>query len=314
MPPLAARHPGTKTGDLMQRKLLALVAALAALVLAAPAAAITHGTPDGSVHPQVGQLLFFVPDAESTRFADPGGWFNCSGTLLDATTVLTAGHCTFGVGADGEETTTTGGSGGNDVWVSFAEVPDYSILPPSSSFSSNAARYAGWTAALEASDEWVRGTATPHPQYVDAAFFLFDVGVVELDHAVTLPPGTTYGRLPALGQLDMLYKVKGQTYTAVGYGLEWKLTGGDTRQVATLKLNNLNGVFGAGKGTSANFSNNSHGGTCFGDSGGPFFAGTTTTVVAVNSFGISPNCTNGGGYRIDQADDLAFIGSFLGSH
>jgi len=295
----------------MLRKLPILLALVATLVLAAPAAAITHGQPDGDDHPQVGQLLFFVPDVASGTFDDPGGWFNCSGTLLDATTVLTAGHCTFGVGDDGEETTSTGGSGGNDVWISFAEVPDYSILAPSSTFDSNAERYEAWAAALEASPEWIRGTATPHPQYVDAAFFLFDVGVMELAESVTLPAGKQYGSLPTLGQLDALSKVKGQTYTAVGYGLEWKLTGGDTRQVATLKLNNLNGVFGAGKGTSANFSNNSHGGTCFGDSGGPFFAGNTTTIVAVNSFGVSPNCTNGGGYRIDQADDLAFITPFL---
>jgi hypothetical protein len=43
--------------------------------------------------------------------------------------VVTAGHCTFGTGLNGEPTES--GSGGNDVWISFAEEPDYSILPPS---------------------------------------------------------------------------------------------------------------------------------------------------------------------------------------
>lgn len=294
----------------MLRKLPLLVALVASLVLAAPVAAITNGDPDGGAHPQVGQLLFYVPDVPSSRFDDPGGWFNCTGALLDGTTVLSAGHCTFGVGLNGVETTSTGGTGGNDVWVSFAEVPNYDILPPSSTFTSNADRYVGWSAALDASPEWTRGVATPHPEYVDAAFFLYDVGVVELNQAVTLPAGAQYATLPTLGQLDALYKVKGQTYTAVGYGLEEKLTGGDTRRVAILKLNNLNGVYGIGKGIAANFSSNAKGGTCFGDSGGPIFAGDTTTVVAVNSFGISPNCTNGGGYRIDQADDLAFLATF----
>ena len=35
-------------------------------------------------------------------FFDPNepGWFSCSGTLLDADTFLTAGHCTFGIGTD----------------------------------------------------------------------------------------------------------------------------------------------------------------------------------------------------------------------
>jgi secreted trypsin-like serine protease len=46
---------------------------------------------------------------------------------------VTAGHCTFPEGTNGSPT--PGNSGGNDVWVSFAEVPDYSILPPSSTFA-----------------------------------------------------------------------------------------------------------------------------------------------------------------------------------
>ena len=46
---------------------------------------------------------------------------------------MTAGHCTFGTGLNGEPTES--GSGGNDVWISFAEEPDYSILPPSRSSS-----------------------------------------------------------------------------------------------------------------------------------------------------------------------------------
>ena len=62
------------------------------------------------------------------RFDDPGGWFTCSGTLLSSTIVVTAGHCTFGVGLNGVSTThdgadtdaAHGGVGGNDVWISFA--------------------------------------------------------------------------------------------------------------------------------------------------------------------------------------------------
>jgi hypothetical protein len=51
------------------------------------------------------------------------------------------------------------------------------------------------------------------------------------------------------------------------------------------------------------------GGTCFGDSGGPTFDNTKSRlVVAVTSFGYSPNCTGvGGAYRLDQPDDLAFL-------
>ena len=54
-----------------------------------------NGTPDGGPSiPYVGELLFYVPDAADSRFDDPGGWFTCSGTLLNSTIVVTAGHCT----------------------------------------------------------------------------------------------------------------------------------------------------------------------------------------------------------------------------
>src|SRR3954468_22151615 len=127
------------------RKSLSIAAAIAALLtitIAGPAAAIRHGSPDAREHPYVGELLFYVPDAVDSRFDDPGGWFTCSGTLLNGSVVVTAGHCTFGVGKSGVSTThdgadTTaaqGGTGGNDVWVNFDEVPDFSMLPASSTF------------------------------------------------------------------------------------------------------------------------------------------------------------------------------------
>ena len=88
--------------------------------------------------------------------------------------------------------------------------------------------------------------------------------------------------------------------------------GGDTRRRAELQLVNLNGVLGAGRGTSAKFSSNANtGGTCFGDSGGPIFVSGTTTLVAVVSFGTSSTCSGtSGAYRIDQADDLTFLATF----
>ena len=48
-----------------------------------PASAIVGGAPDAEEHPAVGQLLFYVPTAVDSRFDDPGGWFNCTGTLID---------------------------------------------------------------------------------------------------------------------------------------------------------------------------------------------------------------------------------------
>ena len=97
--------------------LVVLGAVLAMLVMAAPAQAIKGGVPDEGAHPYVGELLFYDPTAIDPRFDDPGGWFTCSGTLVSPTIVVTAGHCTFGTG-----------SGGNDVWISFAEASDSSTF------------------------------------------------------------------------------------------------------------------------------------------------------------------------------------------
>jgi hypothetical protein len=58
-----------------------MAASVAALALAAGAAAIMNGTPDGSAHPQVGALVF-------------AGEPQCSGTLISPTVFLTAAHCT----------------------------------------------------------------------------------------------------------------------------------------------------------------------------------------------------------------------------
>ncbi len=306
----------------MRKKILIAVLAVIAMVgWTTPAQAIVNGQPDNGEHPFVGQLLFYVPDDIDSRFDDPGGWFTCTGTLLDATTVLSAGHCTYAVGLEGESTTKRGGdgSGGTDVWINFEEVPNYDILPPSTGYipDRNQERYEDWAAALDASPEWREATSYPHPDYDDAAFWLHDMGVLELDAPKS---SSEYGALPTLGLLDTVVKQKAHLrFDAVGYGLEGsKLKssfGGDTRRTATMRLVNTKGVGGAGGGISAKFSNNkgktSTGGTCFGDSGGPIFLNPTNTIVAVTSYGISPTCSDGtGGYRIDQKDDLKFLATF----
>jgi secreted trypsin-like serine protease len=57
---------------------------------------------------------------------------------------------------------------------------------------------------------------------------------------------------------------------------------------------------------------NGSGGTCFGDSGGPAFWGSTNVIAAVTSYGITKYCTgNSFSYRVDIADSLDFILPYL---
>jgi Trypsin len=92
LPGMYASTPQGRGGKLgMQRVILAVIGAIfAALVFAAPASAITYGTPDGNGHPEVGALLAPKPYSDGT-------WETCSGTLISPTVFLTAAHCDQGV-------------------------------------------------------------------------------------------------------------------------------------------------------------------------------------------------------------------------
>jgi secreted trypsin-like serine protease len=89
-----------------------------------------------------------------------------------------------------------------------------------------------------------------------------------------------------------------------------------TRYRADLFVVNATGFVGLkqvpGSGYFATSGDAKHGGTCFGDSGGPALIAGTDTIVGVTSFALNGNCAGvGGSYRIDRTTDLEFIGSFL---
>jgi hypothetical protein len=131
-----------------------------------------------------------------------------------------------------------------------------------------------------------------------------------------------YGRLPRLDQLDALKVGQSTRFTAVGYGLQeafpdaasWKENNVRVRMVAHPYLVQING--GIVGDFSLLLSNNAYsGGTCFGDSGGPNFLGTSTVIAGVTSFGLNGNCAGTGGvYRVDRADDLNWLYGTFGSY
>jgi hypothetical protein len=304
----------------MARRLIpvAIVATVAMLLYGLPASAITTGVPDAREHPYVGQLLFYDADYVDSRFNDPGGWFSCSATMLTPTVIVTAGHCTYGVGHNGVSTTTGSGdgSGGNDIWFDNSEHAHFKGFPASVDYGpgQNQQRYEDRAAYLNSSPFWHRGRAYPHPEFADAPFYVHDAGVVVLNQRLTVGE---YGAIPKLDYLNRYQGDAGHRFEVVGYGLTKSgphtEEGGDSRLKGIVKLNSLHSQ---PPDTYIKLSNNkgatTQGGTCFGDSGGPTFDNTNSNlVVAVTSFGMNSNCTGiGGAYRLDQPDDLAFLKRF----
>ena len=266
----------------MRTKTLVTAIALMAILMLAiiPVGAVTDGELDGNGHPYVGLMV--------AQDADGNPLWRCSGTLISPTVFLTAGHCTETPAAHAE------------IWFDADMQTDA------------AAKGYPFTGQ-------VGGTPYTHPQYDPNAFFMYDLGVVVLDGPMAM---SVYGALPKLNELDSLARRRGKqdvTFTAVGYGLQqsfpdaasWKEHNVKVRMVAHPKLNQING--GIVGDYSLLLSNNANtGGTCFGDSGGPNFIGTSNVIGGVTSFGKNGNCAGTGGvYRVDRADDLNWVATFL---
>lgn len=259
------------------RQIYALIATfiLTLSVGAMPTSAITDGELDGNGHPYVGLMV------AQTASGQP--LWRCSGTLISPTVFLTAGHCTEPPAARAE------------IW--FDADVESGIPGNGYPFNGDAG-----------------GTTHTHPQYDPNAFFLFDLGVVVLDEPMVMD---TYGALPSLDQNNAYRKAnpgKHAYYTAVGYGLQRInpafIEAERVRMFAQPWLIQIDG------GIVGDFSlllsnNHASGGTCFGDSGGPNFIGSTNVIGGVTSFGLNGTCGGTGGvYRVDRADDLDWLATF----
>lgn len=287
----------------MLKRLKAIPLAVATLattaLVATPAGAITGGTEDtANTYSNVAFLLYY---------ADDGGRYRCTGTLVSENVVLTAAHCTDG---------TIG-----QTLVTFDPVIAYappSGLPRATDDLGDGTSAIGYQYGQPLPEGYFLGGAATHPEYSDFSDpdSWNDVGVVVLPADGPLPDAEPAVLAP-VGYLDQFApRVLNHTlFTLVGYGTEVRKSDSgpqkptpqnypmvrrytdEVGQKLTPQILQTNG--------------NEHdvrggGGTCFGDSGGPsFHDGYLTTVT---SYGYTDNCRYLGGL---QRVDIAVVQSWL---
>ena len=202
--------------------------------------AVTNGELDGDSHPAAVLILMEVNGVPA---------FRCSGALIAPKYVITAGHC---AGAVGEFS-------GMRIFTESDVQNGNNYYPYAGPNSVEAVRWAS------------------HPDYTSDAFYLHDVGMIELAEPVNLPLDR-YASLPASDILDNMKRQRGQQdvgFTAVGYGLQRInpvfVEAEKIRMVAKPHLIQINVPGFTGDFSMVLSNNHATGGTCFGDSGGPNF-------------------------------------------
>lgn len=265
---------------------IALVAGIAAS--AAPAGAITYGVPDNGAHPNVGQVVVGYT-GESEGYTDPGG----SGTLIAPGVFLTAGHVADFIQEYGLH-----------FWVNFD--PEYSPGEP----------------GVPIDPRWLTGTLIKNPAYQPHGNDRGDLAVILLNDPDGITAGIEPVLLPPVGYLDDLATggtLHRQTFTCVGYGLQ-------ERAHSTTGPPDYTGWddFGRRRAVSSflaltefwlHTSQNpalGYGGTCYADSGGPYFLDDSNMNVAVTVRGDTVCRASSINYRLDTPEAHTFLDPYLG--
>ena len=244
---------------------------------------IVSGQPDQGAHPYVGLLVFDDADGPAWR---------CTGALLSATVVLTAGHCTDGAVAA-------------RIWMD-EDVQGNTQWP------------FGGTTSYEGTPNTYPGFCVVCKNFSILRWLEGDVGIVVLSEPVPTSVVASYVQLPQAGLASTLPNKSEIRH--VGYGDQFRLvgggpplTGGVLRRMTSI-ASLISGKFDNSENLLRLSSNPAQGkgGTCFGDSGGPNLVGSSHVTVAVTSYGTNGNCT-GSDYatRIDIASILSWIQGFL---
>ncbi len=162
----------------------------------------------------------------------------------------------------------------------------------------------------EAGDKVYSGTFQADPAYDQVQSDPHDIAVVVLKTAIK---GISAAKLPRAGSLSKLSS--SQKFTSVGYGA-YEVTnepGGhqylydDVRMVATGTLNSINAAWLR---ISMNASTGD-GGTCYGDSGGPNFLGTSSTIAGTTITGDAVCRSTNVVYRLDTASARGFLRDYV---
>ncbi len=164
--------------------------------------------------------------------------------------------------------------------------------------------------AYQDGDKTYSGTFHGDPLYNQSQSDPHDIAVVVLDKAIR---GITPAQLPSANSLSNLSG--SQQFTSVGYGA-YEVTKGpgghqylynDVRGVATGTLNTITQSW-------LKISMNpSHGdgGTCYGDSGGPNFLGTSDVIAATTITGDAVCRSTNVTYRLDTESARNFLSEYV---
>jgi Trypsin len=271
--------------------ILPLALATASITLLAPPATAVTGpniAPDLE-HEYVGLVAFYDEEGEFLH--------RCTGTLLSPEVFLTAGHC---VAADDE------GNVAALARIWFEQDAGVGYDPATGALAPSGYPEEGGVTSTQLFNYGFTDLSSI-PETHDVGLIVLEPGAVQ----EVYPEIDSYGTLAPVGYADTLGTGIDAVVTVSGYGVtrtngkngqntisfRERLTG----QTFIVNARNTN-TAGYNLQLASNFGGGRVG-TCFGDSGGPIFAGDTSTVVAVNSWVQNWSCGGlGFPYRVDTAE------------